>query len=77
MHPLQAEALRLDADVQPMLRGGLLRDLGACDAPFTATSSVRTVYSRSQPWMLKFSLPVQITNSLRRNRRHELDAGIA
>jgi siderophore synthetase component len=77
MHPLQAEALRLDADVQSMLRSGLLRDLGACDAPFTATSSVRTVYSRSQPWMLKFSLPVQITNSLRRNRRHELDAGIA
>lgn len=77
MHPLQAEALRLDDGVRTLLQNGVLLDLGPGGPSFTATSSVRTVYNAHLPWMLKFSLPVQITNSLRRNRRHELDAGIA
>ena len=77
VHPLQADALRLDRRVCELLEKGELRDLGASGEHFTATSSVRTVYSRIQAVMLKFSLPVQITNSLRVNRRHELEAGIA
>lgn len=76
MHPLQAEALALDPAVQAMLERGTLRALGAAGPEFTATSSVRTVYSPDSPWMLKFSLPVRITNSIRVNRRHELDAGV-
>ncbi|AWK84971.1 IucA/IucC family protein [Azospirillum thermophilum] len=76
MHPLQAEALALDPAVQAMMARGALRALGAAGPEFTATSSVRTVYSPDSPWMLKFSLPVRITNSVRVNRRHELDAGV-
>ena len=76
MHPLQADALALDPVVQAMLERGALRALGAAGPEFTATSSVRTVYSPDSPWMLKFSLPVRITNSIRVNRRHELDAGV-
>ena len=76
MHPLQAEALALDPAVQEMLERGTLRALGDAGPEFTATSSVRTVYSPDSPWMLKFSLPVRITNSIRVNRRHELDAGV-
>ena len=76
MHPLQAEALRLRPATLRLLAKGLLRDLGAAGAEFSATSSVRTVYSSDCPWMLKFSLPVKITNSERINLRHELSAGV-
>lgn len=77
MHPLQAEALLLDPDIQSMQNDGILRHLGPIGALFTATSSVRTVYSAGEDWMLKFSLPVRITNSVRLNRRQELEAGVA
>ncbi len=77
MHPLQAEALLLDPDVQAMQRDGVLRHLGPAGPLYTATSSVRTVYHGGGDWMLKFSLPVRITNSIRLNRRHELEAGVA
>ncbi len=77
MHPLQAEALLLDPDIRDMQNRGLLRQLGPAGAHFTATSSVRTVYNAASEWMLKFSLPVRITNSLRLNRRSELEAGVA
>lgn len=77
MHPLQAEALLLDPDIQAMQQRGALRHIGPAGALFTATSSVRTVYSAGEDWMLKFSLPVRITNSVRLNRRQELEAGVA
>ncbi|SFB31495.1 Siderophore synthetase component [Rhizobium sp. NFR07] len=77
MHPLQAQALALDPDIEALMREGSLRSLGAAGAMFTATSSVRTVWSGQTDWMLKFSLPVRITNSVRINRRNELDAGVA
>ncbi|CDZ56893.1 IucA/IucC family protein [Neorhizobium galegae] len=77
MHPLQAEALLLDPSIQAMQRDGRLRHLGPAGTLFTATSSVRTVYSPHSDWMLKFSLPVRITNSVRINRRPELEAGVA
>jgi siderophore synthetase component len=77
MHPLQADALMLDPNIQGLIETGSLRPLGALGPEFSATSSVRSVYSPDHPWMLKFSLPVRITNSLRVNRRHELEAGVA
>ncbi|CDZ42201.1 Petrobactin biosynthesis protein AsbA [Neorhizobium galegae bv. officinalis] len=77
MHPLQAEALLLDPGIQAMQRDGSLRHIGPAGSLFTATSSVRTVYSPRSDWMLKFSLPVRITNSVRINRRPELEAGVA
>lgn len=77
MHPLQAEALRLEPAVAAWTEAGLIRSLGAFGPRFTATSSVRTVYSPHSPWMAKFSLPVVLTNSLRVNRLAELRAGVA
>ncbi len=75
MHPLQAQALLLDPAVNALLTDGRLCYLGPAGPAFTATSSVRTLYHPDLPWMIKFSIPVRITNSLRRNRRHELEAG--
>lgn len=77
MHPLQAEALLLDPRIQAMQQAGALRHLGQAGSFFSATSSVRTVYGADENWMLKFSLPVRITNSVRLNRRQELEAGVA
>lgn len=77
MHPLQAEALLLEPQIQALIEAGRLRLLGSGGVHFTATSSVRTVASDDCDWMLKFSLPVKITNSLRLNRAHELEAGVA
>lgn len=77
MHPLQAEALLLDPRIQAMQHAGILRHLGPAGSPFSATSSVRTVYGANEGWMLKFSLPVRITNSVRLNRMQELEAGVA
>ncbi|RFZ86768.1 hypothetical protein D0Y60_15165 [Shinella sp. WSJ-2] len=77
MHPLQAEALLLDPAVQALIDDGALRPLGPRGPRFAPTSSVRTVYNAALSFMLKFSLPVRITNSLRVNRLHELEAGVA
>ncbi|AWB25358.1 IucA/IucC family protein [Methylobacterium currus] len=77
MHPLQAEALLLTPSIAAMVEAGTLRPLGAFGPLFTATSSLRTVYAPDSAWMAKFSLPVTLTNSLRVNRRPELEAGVA
>jgi siderophore synthetase component len=76
VHPLQVDWLRHQPHVENWLRRGLVRDVGRLGPPFTATSSVRTVYSDVCNVMLKFSIPVKITNSLRVNRRDELVAGV-
>ncbi|WP_434361004.1 siderophore biosynthesis protein [Parasalinivibrio latis] len=76
MHPLQAQTLLLAPDICDLIQQGSLAYLGPMGREFTPTSSVRTLYSRDCPWMVKFSIPVRITNSVRRNRRHELEAGV-
>ncbi|CUH74851.1 N(2)-citryl-N(6)-acetyl-N(6)-hydroxylysine synthase [Tritonibacter multivorans] len=76
LHPLQAEALRLDPEVASLLDRGVLRDLGPAGQEFFATSSVRTLYAPNCPWMVKFSIPVRLTNSLRVTKRSELRVGL-
>lgn len=76
MHPLQAKWLLQQPWVAKAIQNGDLLYEGALGPLFTATSSVRTVYSEDCRWMFKFSLPVHITNSLRVNKRHELECGI-
>lgn len=76
VHPLQVDWLLHRTQVRRWLASGLLREVGPLGLPFTATSSVRTVYSPRCDWMFKLSIPVKITNSLRQNQRHELEAGV-
>ncbi|BCE12211.1 hypothetical protein RSC2_04007 [Bacillus paralicheniformis] len=75
-HPLQARALLEEPYVQKLIDQGLLTYLGAKGRTFTATSSVRTVYSKHSRYMYKFSVPIKITNSLRVNKQKELDRGV-
>jgi spermidine-citrate ligase len=76
MHPLQAQWLLQQRYVKKALAEGLIKYEGALGSFYTATSSIRTVYSSIEEMMYKFSIPVKITNSLRVNRSHELKAGI-
>ncbi|OBY28274.1 IucA/IucC family protein, partial [Leisingera sp. JC1] len=76
-HPLQAQMLRLDPEVQALLASGRLRDLGEAGCQFAATSSLRTLYAPDCPWMLKFSVPVRLTNSLRVTKHNELETGVS
>ncbi|MGG3800705.1 IucA/IucC family protein [Metabacillus fastidiosus] len=76
MHPLQAQWLLQQQYVKQGIEEGLIEDLGLMGPFYTATSSLRTVYSEEEEWMYKFSIPVKVTNSLRVNRNHELKAGV-
>ncbi|OZB05257.1 MAG: IucA/IucC family protein, partial [Marinobacter sp. 34-60-7] len=76
-HPLQAQWLLLQPGVSRLIDAGIVQPLGPLGPKFSATSSVRTLYCEHIDWMLKFSIPVRVTNSLRVNKRHELRAGVA
>lgn len=76
VHPLQAPKLLLEAWVKTLIKEGRLVYLGEKGSEYTATSSVRTVCNEHSPWMVKLSIPVKITNSLRTNKRRELEDGM-
>lgn len=76
VHPLQAHSLLTQDWVKELMSQGALQYLGEAGAEYTATSSVRTVFSESSEWMIKLSIPVKITNSLRLNKRRELEDGM-
>lgn len=77
VHPLQVDWLLHQRHVKIWIASGLVRNVGRLGPRFTATSSVRTVYHEDADWMVKLSIPVRITNSLRINRRDELPAGVS
>jgi siderophore synthetase component len=72
VHPLQAQWLLHQDYVLALIAEGRLTDLGRLGPMFTPTSSVRTLYSEDAELMVKLSIPVKITNSLRINLKTEL-----
>jgi siderophore synthetase component len=72
LHPLQAQWLLHQDYVLALIAEGRLVDLGRLGPMFTPTSSVRTLYSEDAELMVKLSIPVKITNSLRINLKTEL-----
>lgn len=77
VHPWQAEYLLDQPHVEAALEDGTLEHIGALGPTFYPTSSVRTLYSPTTEFMVKSSLNVKITNSVRTNKRPELQRGIA
>ena len=75
VHPWEAGYLNTLSEVQEMQELGLLIDIGSWGPLYTATSSVRTVYNETSPWMLKFSLHVKITSAERVNHLSEMHRG--
>ncbi|WAJ69183.1 IucA/IucC family protein [Catenovulum adriaticum] len=77
VHPLQAHWLLHQDNIKQLLSSGQLVDLGTMGHVFTPTSSVRTLYCPDLDYMVKLSIPVKITNSLRKNMAHELEPGLS
>lgn len=76
VHPWQANFLRYQPAVQQLLSQGLLQDLGLQGRAYLPTSSIRTVYQPEANFMLKLSLSVKITNSVRTNLYKELERSV-
>lgn len=77
MHPWQWSKLKKIAWVEDYLQQ---RKIVEIEAPkshkWSATTSVRTLYSMNSPAMLKFSMDVRITNSIRHLQVNEVVRGI-
>ncbi|ACH63889.1 aerobactin siderophore biosynthesis protein IucA [Aliivibrio fischeri MJ11] len=65
VHPWQWTTLQEHEDIQSYIQSGLIRDLGEIGSTWYPTSSTRSLYSPTLPYMLKFSLSVKLTNSIR------------
>ncbi|MEM4780636.1 MAG: IucA/IucC family protein [Halalkalicoccus sp.] len=77
LHPWQADHLRRQPRVRRLIEDDEVAFLGEVGRPFYPTSSVRTLYAPDAPFMVKGSLAVRITNSVRTNKRLELERGVA
>ncbi|RZH69002.1 IucA/IucC family protein [Natrinema altunense] len=77
VHPWQADRLLERPDVQDLVSAGKLESIGPLGREFYPTTSVRTLYAPASPFMVKGSLAVEITNSVRTNERPELERGVA
>ncbi|RKL68148.1 IucA/IucC family siderophore biosynthesis protein [Salipaludibacillus neizhouensis] len=76
IHPWQAAFLMRKPHVKALMEQGLIESIGKQGRPFYPTSSVRTVYHPEEKYMWKLSLNVKITNSIRANKRMELERGV-
>lgn len=65
VHPWQWQVFSQYPDVIEYCEKGLIKDLGESGCDWYPTSSTRSLYAPSLPYMLKFSLSVKLTNSIR------------
>ena len=75
LHPWQARYLQGKSWFEQLKQKNKIIDLGLKGWDFSATTSVRTLASFSAPWMVKPSLSVMITNSVRVNLEKECYRG--
>lgn len=76
LHPQQATHLLEQPQTRRWIADGLLFGLGLQGRPYYATSSLRTLYHPEADFMLKSSVHIKITNSLRLNKQKELERGV-
>lgn len=76
IHPWEANYLLSKPEVKELINRGLLQDLGEIGKAYQPTTSIRTVYHPQSAFMLKLSLNVKITNSLRINLYKELERSV-
>lgn len=75
LHPWQARYLQSKPWFERLKQTEQLIDLGLRGWQFYPTTSIRTLASFSAPWMMKPSLSVMITNSIRINLAKECHRG--
>ena len=76
MHPWQMKALSENANIQKYIQSGLLVQLIPSKMLWYPTSSLRSIYRQDAPYMLKFSMSVKLTNSIRHMLTHEVERGL-
>lgn len=76
MHPWQASRILSRLDIRMYLAEGKIREVEEAGPDWMPTSSLRTLYRKSSNYMLKFSLDVKLTNSVRHMLEHELQRGL-
>ena len=74
-HPWQAKHWEAHPELTNYFKQRQLRNLGQFGRSWRATSSLRSLYQESSPWMLKFSLSTQLTNSIRHLQPEEMIRG--
>lgn len=74
MHPFQWLSLK-DTVLKEYIDSEQIMDSG-CTQEMTATTSTRSLYDKQSKWMLKFSLSLRLTNSIRHLKPHEVRRGI-
>ena len=77
VHPVQARKLSEAPAFARAIREGWLRNLGTVAKPYHATSSVRTLLDSADPFFLKLSLDMRLTNCVRKNAEYELTGAVA
>ncbi|TDT69268.1 siderophore synthetase component [Allofrancisella inopinata] len=77
LHPWQAAYLAKQSEIQEYKSDNKIIDIGITGPWFYPTTSVRTVYSPEVNIMLKFSLNIAITNSVRVNLAKECKRSIS
>ncbi|MBD1556009.1 N(2)-citryl-N(6)-acetyl-N(6)-hydroxylysine synthase [Vibrio sp. S9_S30] len=65
VHPWQWSVMASNPSIEAYLKTGQLINLGQIGVNWYPTSSTRSLYAPSLPYMLKFSLSVKLTNSIR------------
>lgn len=65
VHPWQWDVMASNPSVGKYLKTGQINNLGQIGVDWYPTSSTRSLYAPSLPYMLKFSLSVKLTNSIR------------
>ncbi len=65
VHPWQWQVMASNPSIEEYLKTGQLNNLGQIGVNWYPTSSTRSLYAPSLPYMLKFSLSVKLTNSIR------------
>lgn len=76
MHPWQWQQIQKNPRLQNYFASKQLIVLGPSQHDWYPTSSLRTVYQPQAPYMLKFSMSVRLTNSVRHLLPKEVDRGI-
>jgi siderophore synthetase component/RimJ/RimL family protein N-acetyltransferase len=76
VHPWQATRLLAQSDIQLLLKAGTLINLGVSGQGWRATTSLRAIYHPQCRYMLKFSLSVKLTNSVRHLSLKEVQRGM-
>ncbi|MHC9511305.1 IucA/IucC family protein [Kangiella sp. M94] len=74
-HPWQAKQWLNNPELKDFIDDKTLVYLGDKGKQWRATSSLRSLYQEDSPWMLKFSLTTQLTNSIRHLQPEEMIRG--